>query len=91
MYTGASDCKTEFKKQNKKMTFPLLHHSSMMFLLPQISIKPSSNIFFLTLHSPTKQHLHLYTHVLVYVSITEGTWMNINFTIYLEILIKFPG
>lgn len=72
------------------MTFPLLHHSSMMFLLPQISIKSSSNIFF-TLHSPTKQHLHLYTHVLVYVSITEGTWMNINFTIYLEILIKFPG
>lgn len=73
------------------MTFPLLHHSSMMFLLPQISIKSSSNIFFFTLHSPTKQHLHLYTHVLVYVSITEGTWMNINFTIYLEILITFPG
>lgn len=65
MYTGASDCKTEFKKQNKKMTFPLLHHSSMMFLLPQISIKSSSNIFFL-LYTLLQNSIYIFTHMYWY-------------------------
>lgn len=71
------------------MTFPLLHHSSMMFLLPQISIKSSSNIFFYFTLSYKTAFTSL--HTCTGIRITEGTWMNINFTIYLEILIKFPG
>lgn len=63
MYTGASDCKTEFKKQNKKMTFPLLHHSSMMFLLPQISIKSSSNIFFFFFYTLLQNSIYIFTHM----------------------------
>lgn len=67
MYTGASDCKTEFKKQNKKMTFPLLHHSSMS-LLPQISIKSSSNIFFF-FYTLLQNSIYIFTHMYWYTSV----------------------
>lgn len=74
MYTGASDCKTEFKKQNKKMTFPLLHHSSMMYLLPQISIKSSSNIFFYF----TLSYKTAFTSLHTCTGIRQYNWGNLD-------------